>query len=64
METTRTHPRTLEVAFGPYARGSVLHPMGSDKFKMPRRKASPMLGVYLAALAICGVAAAIVVVCK
>lgn len=56
METTRSHPRTLEQAFGPYA-GRYIHPMGSDKFKMPRRKMSPTARSYLVMLVLVAVAA-------
>ena len=64
METTRSYSRSLEQAFGPYARGSKLYPMGSDKFKPRRRKMAPALKSYLIAAVVCGVAALTVVVCR
>ena len=61
METTRRHPRTLEDAFGPYSRGPI-HPMGSDKRKLPRRKMAQATVSYLIAVVACSAAAVITVV--
>ena len=61
METTRRHPRTLESAFGPYSRGPI-HPMGSDKRKLPRRKMAQATVSYLIAVAACTGAAVVAVV--
>ena len=61
METTRRHPRTMQEAFGPYA-GQHIHPMGSDKCKLPRRKMTQATVSYLIAVVACSVAAVITVV--
>lgn len=63
METTRRHPRTMEDAFGPYARGPI-NPIGSDKRKLPRRKMAQATVSYLIAVVACSAAAVVAVVCE
>lgn len=59
--TTRSHPRTLTQAFGPYT-DRKLYPMGSDKKRKPRvPRMSKDFWTYLTAALVVGGAAIAVV---
>ncbi len=53
MNTTRKHPRTLEEAFGPYARGPILSPSARNR----REDRITTVACTLAALALVAILA-------
>jgi len=53
--------RTLTEAFGAHT-STTIHPMGSDKHKLPRRKMAQATVSYLVMVVVCSVAAVITVV--
>lgn len=55
--------RSLNEAFGAHT-STHIHPMGSDRVKLPRRKMAQATVSYLIAVAACTAAAIVVVVCK
>ena len=55
--------RSLNEAFGAHT-STHIHPIGSDKRKLPRRKMAQATVSYLIAVAACTGAAVVAVVCK